>query len=83
MRKRPHVRSFSHPPPARAAPPGDAGAWPPGGRLGFGPMPLSRISWIATVAICLVAAVISLVSGYQGYAAILVAVAGAAAINLA
>jgi hypothetical protein len=43
---------------------------------------LSRISWSVTVAICLVAALIVLVNGYVGYFAVLLAVAGAAAINL-
>lgn len=43
---------------------------------------LARISWIAAVAICLVAAVLLLVSGYSGYAAVLVAVGAAAAVNV-
>ena len=45
-------------------------------------MPLHRIAWLATVAACVLTAVILLVSGYQGYAAIAVAVGAAAAINL-
>ena len=45
-------------------------------------MPLSRISWIVTVAVCLIAALLLLVNGYQGYSAVLLAVAAAAAINL-
>jgi hypothetical protein len=45
-------------------------------------MPLNRIAWLATVAACALTAVILLVSGYQGYAAIAVAVGAAAAINL-
>ena len=46
-------------------------------------MPLNRIAWLATVAACVLTAVILLVSGYQGYAAIAVAVGASAAINLA
>ncbi len=45
-------------------------------------MPLPRIAWLITVAACLIAAVLLLVSGYQGYALISVAVALSAAINL-
>ncbi len=45
-------------------------------------VPLSRISWIVTVAICLVAAVLLLLNGYQGYSAVLLAVGAAAAVNL-
>ena len=45
-------------------------------------MPLSRISWIVTVAIGLIAALILLLDGYYGYSGILLAVAAAAAVNL-
>lgn len=45
-------------------------------------MPLSRLAWLCTVAVCLIAFVLLLVSGYQGYAFILLAVALSAAINL-
>ncbi|HEX5617012.1 MAG TPA: hypothetical protein VFX51_01250 [Solirubrobacteraceae bacterium] len=45
-------------------------------------MPLSRIAWLVTVAICLIAALILLLSGYDGYAGVTLAVALAAAINL-
>jgi hypothetical protein len=45
-------------------------------------VPLSRISWLATVGICLVASVLLLVNGYQGYSAVLLAVGAAAAVNL-
>lgn len=45
-------------------------------------MKLSRIAWLVTVGICLIAALILLLSGYDGYAAVSVAVAAAAAINL-
>lgn len=44
---------------------------------------VSRIAWLTTVAICLIAAVLLLVSGYQGYAGVVLAVGVAAAINLA
>ena len=45
-------------------------------------MPLSRIAWLVTVAICVMAALILLLSGYDGYAGVALAVALAAAINL-
>ena len=45
-------------------------------------MPLSRIAWLVTVAICVIATVILLLSGYDGYAGVVLAVALAAAINL-
>ena len=45
-------------------------------------MPLSRIAWLVTVAICLIAALILLLSGYDGFAGVTLAVALAAAINL-
>ncbi|HET8536333.1 MAG TPA: hypothetical protein VFL73_04050 [Solirubrobacteraceae bacterium] len=45
-------------------------------------MPLSRIAWLLTVAACIVAAILLLVASYQGYAAVAVAVAASAAINL-
>jgi hypothetical protein len=46
------------------------------------PVPLSRMAWLLTVAAALIAAVLLLISGYQGYAALSVAVAASAAINL-
>jgi hypothetical protein len=45
-------------------------------------VPLSQISWLLTVAICIIAAILVLVNGYVGYFAVLLAVAAAAAINL-
>lgn len=45
-------------------------------------MALPRISWMVTVGVCLVAAVLLLVSGYYGYAAVLVAIGLAAGVNL-
>lgn len=45
-------------------------------------MDLSRIAWLTTVGACLVASVLLLFSGYQGYAAVVFTVAAAAAINL-
>ena len=45
-------------------------------------MPLSRIAWLVTVGACLIAALVLLLSGYDGYAGIAVAVALSAAINL-
>jgi hypothetical protein len=43
---------------------------------------LGQISWAATVALCVIAAILVLVSGYVGYFAVLLAIAAAAAINL-
>jgi hypothetical protein len=45
-------------------------------------MPLSRIAWLTVVAICVIAAVLLLVSDYYGYAGVLAAVGLSAAINL-
>ncbi len=45
-------------------------------------MPLSRLAWLVTVAICLLAFVLLLLAGYQGYAFVTLAVALSAAINL-
>ena len=45
-------------------------------------MPLSRIAWLITVAVCLIISVILLVSGYLGYAGVLLAIAVSAATNL-
>lgn len=45
-------------------------------------MPISRISWLVTVGICLIAAVLLLINGYSGYFGILLAVGAAAAVNL-
>jgi hypothetical protein len=44
--------------------------------------PLSRLAWLVTVGLCLVTALILLVSGYTGYAGVTVAVGIAALINL-
>jgi hypothetical protein len=46
------------------------------------PVPLARISWLVTVGICLVAALLLLLSGYVGYSGVLLAVGAAAAVNL-
>jgi hypothetical protein len=43
---------------------------------------IGRAAWFATVLACLVAALILLLSGYQGYAAVVLMVALAAAVNL-
>jgi hypothetical protein len=45
-------------------------------------MPVSRAAWIVTVLISLVTALLLLLSGYDGYAALGVAVGASAAINL-
>ena len=43
---------------------------------------LTRIAWLVTVGICLVTSLILLLSSYDGYAGVTLAVAIAAAINL-
>jgi hypothetical protein len=43
---------------------------------------LSRISWLLTVAACLIAALLLLLNGYVGYFGVLLAVGAAAAVNL-
>ena len=48
----------------------------------IGPMPLQRLGWLLTVAAALITSVLLLVAGYQGYAAVALAVAVSAAINL-
>jgi hypothetical protein len=45
-------------------------------------VPLSRIAWLVTVGVCLIAALVLLLSGYDGYAGVVLAVGVAAAINL-
>lgn len=45
-------------------------------------VPLSRIAWIVTVGICVVAALLLLLNDYQGYAGVLLAVGASAAVNL-
>ena len=45
-------------------------------------MTLPRIAWLITVVICLVASLLLLLSGYLGYAGVLLAIALSAAINL-
>jgi hypothetical protein len=54
----------------------------PGHRGQNSGVPLSRISWLVTVAICLVAALLLLLNGYYGYSGVLLAVGVAAAVNL-
>jgi membrane-bound ClpP family serine protease len=43
---------------------------------------LERISWLATVVICVIAAALLLIEGYVGYFGVLLAVGAAAAVNL-
>jgi hypothetical protein len=45
-------------------------------------VPLTRIAWLVTVGICLIAALLLLINGYYGYAGVLLAVGIAAAVNL-
>jgi hypothetical protein len=45
-------------------------------------VPLSRIAWMTTVVICVVASVLVLLNGYVGYFFVLLAVGASAAINL-
>ena len=44
--------------------------------------PSQRISWLVTVGICLIAALLLLINGYSGYFGVLLAVGAAAAVNL-
>ena len=53
-----------------------------GSARGYPAVPLSRIAWLTTVAICLITCVLLLLSGYLGYAGVLLAVAISAGINL-
>jgi hypothetical protein len=41
-----------------------------------------RIAWLVTVLVCLIACLALLLSGYQGYAAVVLVVGASAAINL-
>jgi hypothetical protein len=45
-------------------------------------VPLSRISWLVTVGICMVAALLLVLDGYYGYSLVLLAVGASAAVNL-
>ena len=45
-------------------------------------VPLSRIAWLVTVAVCLLATILLVVDAYYGYAGVLAAVGLSAAINL-
>ena len=45
-------------------------------------MPLSKASWLVTVVLCVVAAILLVLNGYVGYFAVLLAVGAAAAVNL-
>jgi hypothetical protein len=45
-------------------------------------VPLSRIAWATTVAICVLISLILLLSGYLGYAGVLLAIALSALINV-
>ena len=45
-------------------------------------MPLPKLAWLVTVALCLVAAVLLFLNGYWGYFGVLLAVGAAAAVNL-
>jgi hypothetical protein len=45
-------------------------------------VPLSRLAWLITVGICLIISLILLISGYLGYAGVLLAIAISAGINL-
>ncbi len=46
------------------------------------PVGLNRIGWLITVLIALVTALLLLLAGYTGYAAVALAVGASAAINL-
>jgi hypothetical protein len=43
---------------------------------------IGRIAWLVTALVCLIAGIALLISGYQGYAAVVVVVGVSSAINL-
>jgi hypothetical protein len=45
-------------------------------------MPLARIAWLLTIGACLVTSLLLLMSHFDGYAGVFVAIALAASINL-
>jgi hypothetical protein len=45
-------------------------------------VPLSRAAWLITVVVCVITAIILLLSDYQGYGVVFLAIGAAAAINL-
>ena len=45
-------------------------------------VPVARLAWITVTAICVVAALLLLVNGYDGYSAVLLLVGLSAAVNL-
>jgi hypothetical protein len=45
-------------------------------------MTLARTSWIAVVAICVMASALAFITGYAGYGITVIAVGAAAAVNL-
>jgi hypothetical protein len=45
-------------------------------------VPLSRIAWLVTVAVCILTAIILFIDDYAGYGGVALAVAVSAAINL-
>ena len=61
---------------------GPLGSERPGHRGQNSGVALSRISWLVTVAICVIAALLLLVNGYVGYSGVLLSVGVAAAVNL-
>jgi hypothetical protein len=60
----------------------EAAPAPPPGAGDSGLVPLSRLAWLVTVGTCLLTALLLLLGGYDGYAAIALAVGLSAAINL-
>ncbi len=45
-------------------------------------MSLARASWLLTVIVCVLLAILLLIEGYTGYFGVLLAVAASAAVNL-
>jgi hypothetical protein len=70
------------PSPAEPATSGKAGTLSLPGHGTIRRVPLSRISWLVTVVLCLLVALLLLLNGYLGYFAVLLAVGAAAAVNL-
>ena len=45
-------------------------------------MSLAQVSWLLTVIVCVLLAILLLIEGYTGYFGVLLAVAASAAVNL-
>jgi hypothetical protein len=67
----------------QAAPGISGGTFARGPRIArIGAVTIGRIAWLVTALACVIAGLALLLSGYQGYAAVVVVVGASAAINL-